>query len=202
MLSLTRLYKSVTGGWKSEVLTMGSDAIKLAVELIVTCLLISVSIICVRTAKEPTRSATAQINGIVQQADNELLKSMNGRFSDGASVKAMLGSYINDVPVLLVTGVLNEESTKYSYAVNKVYDSSAPEYLNPAYNYYVDAGFDTEGQVIWIRVVQSDVVDSVGLNNVADIKSTIDDYSSEFSRCGKRTQLLQKQYELYKKNNS
>ena len=177
---------------------MGSeDAIKIAVSLIITVILLTVMFTYTKGYNKTITNKTTDVVQLVYTGEAGPAKQANRTVKSGTDALSLVDYYSSGAPVLIVTEELYRTGQKYSYDTMKCHEKLYPEYINPELKYYVDAEFDNENHVSWLRVVQSTLT---GEPDLPTVSNTYDAYMSSSSTISLHNQLVDKQYRAYLKD--
>lgn len=172
-----------------------SESFKIGARLVLAMALISITFACTKYFGHIATSKASNIASYSSYATDSTAKSLNGKTVAGDQVADLVTEYGTSVPILLVTGELYANGQGYSYNCADAFNKSAPEYVNSKYKYRVEVNFnDDHTEVIWIRIVQSELLDRPDL---ATISSTQDAFAQAQNLYKTKQELLQVQLATY-----
>ena len=176
-----------------------SDAIKIAVELIIAVALITLTFFGVRQSIHGVNGAAQSAFKLGRDATQSEVKSINNQTVDGITAITFLDKFSNSVPIMLVTSELyNVNSEKSSYNAKAMHVPTAPEYVSHDSAYRIDVYLDSREDVIGIRAVQSTLLGKPDLP-VMDTADTAYKDAAEYLKL--QQQLIEFQNQLREADN-
>lgn len=136
-----------------------SDALSLAGDVIVVCVILSLAIFCVRAASKATQVTTANLNKTTTEYVDSEISTLLSNTHTGATVKKYISKYSHEMTVQLSTlesltagvGPAIYNATTSSANIN---DVDSLYYVEPDAMFLCEADKDTNGNYVTIRFIQ------------------------------------------------
>lgn len=173
------------------------NSIKIGVSLVITVAFLSFTLFYTKKFSDEVADTTSKALTIAANVKNDTISQMLVSLQSGDNALKCIDEYSQTTPILLVTGELSKTSPGYSYDVTKCRNTRAAEYINSGLKYSISADFDDAGSVLWIRIVQSDILDA---DHLPTVESTLSDYERIRAKLELKNELISKQYQLYYKD--
>lgn len=173
------------------------DGIKIAVELLVSVALITLTIVGVRATTRGVSQSARNVVALGRDADVKSIGSVNNKTVNGETAITFLDQFADSAPILLVTSELyNSNPNKCSYDVSQMHNTLAQEYVNPSAYYRIEVAQDAQEEtVLSIRVIQSDLL---GLRDLPQVNQQDMAYQDAVTHLDLKKDLVEIQYKLYK----